>query len=315
MGRTLVVLAFTVAALVAVYKCVVRPPEKDEPVGPVSSETVQTGTETQPVDLSTVRKDNYFTILVYGVDDGNGGSDTNILVGFDAATGQANCVSIPRDTAMYINGKSHKFNYAYNDGGQTLLCSSLSDMLGIPVDYYVEVNLKGFVELVDAIGGVDFDIPINMNYDDPYQDLEIHFKKGLQHLTGEEAIKVVRFRHNNDGSGYGTEDLGRIGTQQAFLKTVAQQMLQPSNLSKVSTYAKIFNQYVKTDLNLGNLAWFGQEVIQMGTGNINFYTLPGEWSGAKGRYMLDTAAAVEMVNRCLNPYQQPRALSDMNLVT
>ena len=79
--------------------------------------------------------------------------------------------------------------------------------------------------LVDAIGGVDFDVPINMDYDDPIQNLSIHFKKGVQHLSGADALRVVRFRHNNDGSGYGSEDLGRMATQQKFLKAVAKKML------------------------------------------------------------------------------------------
>ena len=72
------------------------------------------------------------------------------------------------------------------------------------MDFTVTVDLDGFAALVNAIGGVDFEVPISMNYDDPYQDLHIHFSAGMQHLSGAEALKVVRFRHNNDGSGYGS---------------------------------------------------------------------------------------------------------------
>ena len=139
------------------------------------------------------------------------------------------------------------------------------------------MDLTGFAALVDAIGGVDFEVPIDMNYDDPYQDLHIHFSAGMQHLTGEEALKVVRFRHNNDGSGYGSEDIGRMETQQAFLKAVAKQTLTLSNLDKISEFANIFNAYVETDLSLGNLAWLGKEAISMGADAVSFSTLPGEW--------------------------------------
>ena len=130
------------------------------------------------------------------------------------------CILECSPAGVYINGKSRKINYAYNLGGMDQMRETVSDALGIPVDFTVEVNLKAFVKLVDEIGGVDFEVPLNMNYDDPYQDLHIHLKKGMQHLDGQNALKVVRFRHNNDGSGYGTEDIGRIGTQQAFLKVM-----------------------------------------------------------------------------------------------
>lgn len=117
----------------------------------------------------------------------------------------------------------------------------MSEQLGIPVDYTVSVNLKGFTALVDAIGGVDFDVPINMDYDDPIQNLSIHFKKGVQHLSGADALRVVRFRHNNDGSGYGSEDLGRMATQQKFLKAVAKKMLSAGNILTKSTTTPKFS--------------------------------------------------------------------------
>ncbi len=168
-----------------------------------------------------------------GVDDHNGGSDTNILVAVDAENDYIYGVSIPRDTKAVINGKNHKINFAYNSGGTALLAETISQQLGIPVDFTVTVDLDGFAALVNAIGGVDFEVPISMNYDDPYQDLHIHFSAGMQHLSGAEALKVVRFRHNNDGSGYGSEDIGRMQTQQNFLKAVAQQTLTLSNVDKV----------------------------------------------------------------------------------
>ena len=155
------------------------------------------------------RKGGFYTILLSGLDDDNGGSDTNILVAVDTVNGYVYGVSIPRDSKAIIDGKARKINYAYNKGGTELLADTVSEQLGIPVDYTVSVNLKGFTALVDAIGGVDFDVPINMDYDDPIQNLSIHFKKGVQHLSGADALRVVRFRHNNDGSGYGSEDAGR----------------------------------------------------------------------------------------------------------
>ena len=258
------------------------------------------------------RKGGFYTILVSGVDDGNGGSDTNILVAVDTVNGYVYGVSIPRDSKAIIDGKAHKINYAYNKGGISLLADTVSEQLGIPVDYTVCVDLKGFTALVDAIGGIDFEVPINMNYDDPIQNLSIHFQKGVQHLNGADALRVVRFRHNNDGTGYGSEDLGRMQTQQKFLKAVAKKMLSASNiLTKVDDYAKIFNQYVDTDLTVGNLAWLGTEVLKMGVDKIDFSTLPNEW---KSPYIyLDPDETLTLVNTYLNPYVEDRTADDLNI--
>lgn len=284
------------------------------PETPSQTETTDPGTETPNEPVRTNTRKDFYTILLSGVDKGNGGADTNILVGFDSGSGTLHCVSIPRDAAFYINGDSHKINYAYNKGGMDLLASTISDGLGIPVDYTVKVDLAGFVKLVDAIGGVEFNVPINMDYDDPYQDLSIHISKGLQKLDGQNALNVVRFRHNNDGTGYGNEDLGRINTQQAFLKAVAKQTLQLSNLDKISELAKIFNKHVDTDLSLGNLAWLGKEAINMGLDKISFSTLPGEWSPSLSVYLLNHEAVLNLVNTALNPYVEDRIPSDLHLV-
>ena len=258
------------------------------------------------------RKGGFYTILVSGVDDDNGGSATNVLRGVDTVKGCVYGVSIPRDSKAIIGGKAHKINYAYNKGGTELLASTVSEQLGIPVDYTVCVNLQGFTALVDAIGGVDFEVPINMDYDDPIQGLVIHFKKGRQHLSGADVLRVVRGRHNNDGTGYGSEDLGRMQTQQKFLKAVAKKMFSAGNiLTKVDDYAKIFRQYVDTDLTVGNLAWLGTEVLKMGVDKIDFSTLPNEW---KSPYIyLDPDETLALVNTYLNPYVEDRTAEDLNL--
>ena len=252
------------------------------------------------------RKPNFYTILVSGLDNHNGGSDTNILVAVDAENNKIHGVSIPRDTKAVINGKNHKINFAYNSGGIDLLAQTLTDQLGIPVDYTVCVDLQGFVALVDAIGGVPFDVPIDMNYEDPYQDLYIHIPKGYQTLSGAEALKVVRFRE-----GYASQDIGRMETQQKFLKAVAKKMLTVENLDKVDDFVKIFNTYVETDLTLGNLGWLGKEAISMGADAITFSTLPGEWHSPY--IYLDPEATLTLVNESLNPYVEDRVMEDLNI--
>ena len=247
------------------------------------------------------------------MDNDAGGSDTNMLMRFDAVNKTVDVVSLPRDTLM-SNG--HKLNSSYNNGGTEKLRSNIEDMLGVPVDFYVSVDLKGFITLIDQIDGVDFDVPEDMDYDDPYQDLHIHFKKGLQHLNGQQAMEVVRFRHNNDNTGYGgRQDLGRIETQQAFLKAVAQKLMKIENLPAM---AETFLKYVKTDLTLGNLVWLANEALSMGGMDaIHFATLPGDGSGwYKGMsvYALDREQVLEMTNSMLNPYVAPLTADEQNVL-
>ena len=318
---TLLSLLFLSTAVFATVKYVFRAPEldTDKPaVTPTDTTPADEGQAGDPVPAGRVQRDYCYNILVSGLDDDNGGSDTNILVRFDVPNKRIDLVSLPRDTLLHNEYKNNKLNFAYAKGGTELLMSEIENLLGVPVNFYVTVNLKGFIALVDQIDGVDFDIPVNMDYDDPYQDLHIHFTKGPRHLTGQEAMEVVRFRHNNDGSGYGTEDIGRIGTQQAFLKVVAKQLLQLSNVKNIPAMVDIFCTYVKTDLTAGNLVWLGNEALNIGMENIHFATLPGDGSGyykKQSVYVLDAQATCDLVNEALNPYNEPLTLEDMDILT
>ncbi len=314
----IVLVLLTVCVLVKAF--FLKAPEQKAAELPAQSAASDTDSQQSPEEQAAQealrshleRKGGFYTILLSGLDDDNGGSDTNILMAVDTVNGYVYGASIPRDSKAIIGGKAHKINYAYNKGGTALLASTVSEQLGIPVDYTVSVDLKGFTALVDAIGGVDFEVPINMDYDDPIQGLSIHFKKGMQHLSGADALRVVRFRHNNDGTGYGSEDLGRMQTQQKFLKAVAKKMLSFENLiSNPRKYAEIFGQYVDTDLSVTDLAWFGMQVLGMGVDKIDFSTLPNEW---KYPYIyLDPDETLALVNTYLNPYVEDRTAEDLNL--
>lgn len=320
---------FVMTALIGLYKCFSKPPElKPESLtaqttGDAGAQEPQDGLSSgaqQSAAASTStsnRKEHFYTILIGGLDDENGGSDTNLLVALDAKNGAIHVVSLPRDTLLNVSWSVKKLNNAYHHGGFSRTMEEVSNLLGIPVDFYVTVDLQAFVELVDAIGGVDFEIPVDMDYDDPYQDLHIHFEKGLRHLTGEEALKVVRWRQNNDGTEYATRDIGRIGTQQAFLAAVAKQTLQLSNWDKISTMAEIFQKWVDTDLKLPNLIWIGEQALTIGSDNISFHTLPGDgagWYKGGSYYVLDAEATLELINTYFNPYQRDLTLDDMDIL-
>ena len=307
---------FVLIALMGLYKCFSKEPEVADTGMPVQSAR---DLQEEGARAPAGRKDRFYTVLVGGLDDENGGSDTNLLVALDAANGTINVCSLPRDTLLNVSWTVQKLNNAYHPGGFRSTVEEVSNLLGIPVDFYITVNLEGFVELVDAIEGVDFDIPVDMDYDDPYQDLHIHFSAGPRHLSGEEALQVVRWRQNNDGTGYATADIGRIGTQQAFLTAVAKRMLQPGNWDKIPDLARIFQEHVTIDehLTLANLIWFGEQALTIGSDNIHFHTLPGDGSGwYKGGsyYVLDAQAALELINACFNPYLEDLTAADMDIL-
>ena len=318
--RTLQV--FLIIVLVLLTACVLvkafflKAPEQKAAELPAQSASSDTDSQQSPEEQAAQdalrshleRKGGFYTILVSGSDDGNGNSDTNILVAIDTVNGYIYGTSIARDTKAVWNGKNHKINAAFGSGGMEKLAEVVSDQLGIPVDYTVSVDLKGFAALVDAIGGVDFDVPVNMDYEDPYQDLYIHISKGMHHLSGSEALKVVRFR-----KGYATQDIGRMETQQKFLKAVAKQTLTVSNLGKIDEFVKIFQKYVKTDLTLGNLAWLGKEAISIGADNVEFSTLPGVWNEHDKFIHLNKDDVLTLVNEHLNPYVEDRTADDLNI--
>jgi LCP family protein required for cell wall assembly len=253
------------------------------------------------------RREGLYTFLLVGFDQGQGNTDTIMIGRLDSKNHKLNIVSIPRDTCAnvyygYVSTK--KINAVYTlGGGIDALMEAVSNMAGFNIDSYMVVNLKAFTALVDALGGVDFDIPYDMGYDDPTQNLHIHFPKGLRHLTGAEAAKVVRWRQNNNGANYG--DIERINIQHAFLKTVARQCLSLSNLvTKLDDYIEIFRTYVKTDLTAGNLAWYGGELLKLSEEDICFDTLPSNYCDSIRGFSYGTIYVdewVEMVNEKLNP--------------
>jgi LCP family protein required for cell wall assembly len=284
------------------------------------------------VDVTGDRKDDFYTFLVLGRDTGGGGNtDTILLAAYDIANQKLNVMSIPRDTMVNIPYDIKRINSVYNhagggDEGIQALYTEVSQLVGFVPDFEVVVEWEAVGELVDAIGGVWFDVPRNMNYDDPTQDLHIHVSKGYQLLDGETAMGVIRWRHNNDNTGYVTGDIGRIETQQAFLKAVIEQCLKIENVTKIQEFAKIFTKNVQTDLTVGNLVWFAEQAIFHGLtmDNVNFVTLPGNynasaWSRTYQNYQsyvtpyADELLAV--VNESFNPYTEDRTLNQLDIMS
>ena len=269
----------------------------------------QTAEQQKEVDQTYLRKKDCWTFLIVGMDKNGGNTDSLMLVTYDVANQSVSVGSIARDTRVDVSRSLKKINAAYAEGKMDELMREVSLTFGVPIDYYLRVRLSGFVKLVNAVDGVDFSVPCSMNYDDPYQDLSIHYRKGMQHLNGQQALEVCRFRQNNDGSGYGDE--GRQQTQRAVLTLVMKKML--ANPGKFSKYAEIAAETLDTNLSVGNIVWFATKALGFDTANLHTMSMPCEWISP---YMyLDPAATLEMVNEYFNPYVLPRTEEQLDIIT
>ncbi|TCS78422.1 LCP family protein [Pectinatus cerevisiiphilus] len=198
------------------------------------------------------------TVMIMGVDarhDDVGRSDTLMIATIDPKKNQAALLSVPRDTRVKINGYGwDKINAAYAYGGYNLTRKTVEQLLAVPMDHYIIVNMEGFQKIIDAIGGVDIDVEKRMVYDDPWDDeggLSINLYPGMQHMDGKTAVTYVRYR---DEEG----DIGRISRQQKFMKAVMDRILSPSIIPRIpSIIAEVFDA-VKTDMSIRQLlAFFG----------------------------------------------------------
>ena len=236
-------------------------------------------------DQTTLENLDPFTVLILGVSEDISSklTDTIIVASYNPQTQKATLLSIPRDTFIGTNKAKatsyDKINALYQSSPEKTL-AAVNKLTGLDIVYYVVVSNNALVELVDELGGVEFDVPINMDYDDSSQDLYIHLKSGPQKLTGEQAEWLVRFRHNNNGtsypSEYGDNDLGRMRTQREFLTEVARQTLQLKNITKISSFVDILKKNVTTNLtNWSILTDYIPYAIEFNTENIQTATIPG----------------------------------------
>ena len=259
---------------------------------------------------------------------GGGNTDTMMLVAYDVPNQTLNVMSLPRDTYVRYNGRRVLLNSVYNragagDSGMEALKEEVGELTGVTPDFYVIVQWEAVGELVDAIGGVYFDVPRRMYYNDLSQDFKIDLQEGYQLLDGNDAMGLLRWRHNSDdsghilNSGYANGDLGRIETQQAFMTAVIEKCLQPSVLlPNLLEYIDIFQRNVVTDLSVGNMAYFAKSAIgNMNMDNVAFMTMPWKDAGDGAHVLPIGSQLVEAINDGFNPYEEDISLSDLDLVT
>lgn len=249
-----VILAVALAVVAACQSLFVRPDLDGKKPGTANgdggtAEEIDYGEGVRPRADGERKSKDFYTVLILGRDTGGGGNtDTMLLASYDVTNQKATVMSIPRDTMVNIPYDIKRINAVYNYGGGgekgiQALYKEISQLVGFEPDYQVIVEWDAVGKIVDAMGGVWFDVPRNMNYDDPWQDLSIHQTKGYRLLSGDDAMQVLRYRHDNDMRyGYPDGDLGRIKTQQALLKAMVEQLLKLENITKVNQFVKVFQE-------------------------------------------------------------------------
>ena len=241
-------------------------------------------------------------------------TDTIMVASYNPNTQKANLLSIPRDTFTGKNKSkataSQKINALYNiNKNPEKTLEAVNELTGLDIQYYVVVKTEALIEVVNAIGGVEFDVPIDMKYDDPTQDLHIDLKAGLQKLDGDKAEQLLRWRHSNSKNGvmttypseYGNDDFGRMRTQRDFIVATMKQTLKPGNIFKIGQLLEIANKNVETNIELSLAKDYIPYAVEFNTDEIKTAVLPGTTPDVKETngvsiFVVNKTEAKELIN-------------------
>ena len=265
-------------------------------------------------DENTKKNLGEFKVLILGISTDQENvdlTDTIMVASYNPNTQKATLLSIPRDTYTGKNAAKatayEKINALYNRKhrpDETL--EAVNEITKLNIEYYVVVRTEALIKLVDVIGGITFNVPIDMDYDDPTQDLHIHLEQGEQELDGNKAEQLVRFRHNNNGTSYpeeyGDNDLGRMRTQREFIMQVLKQTAKPGNIFKLGAILDVAKEYVTTNIDFGVAKDYIPYIVEFNTENLLTDMLPGttpDWNKTNGVsvFVYDKDETEELIQR------------------
>lgn len=238
-------------------------------------------------DENTKKNLGTFQVLLMGVSTDQAGvnlTDTIMVASYDPNKQEAVLISVPRDSYTGTNTKkataAKKINALYNVSGhpqETL--DAVNNLTGLDIKYYAIIKTEALIELVNAIGPIEYNVPINMDYDDVTQDLHIHLKAGVQQIDGKKAEHLLRFRHNNNGtsypSEYGDNDIGRMRTQREFITAVISQTVKLENITKLGAILDVANRNLITNIDFKTLKDYLPYAVEFNTQNLKTASLPG----------------------------------------
>ncbi|MDP7979459.1 LCP family protein [Bacillus sp. WLY-B-L8] len=245
-----------------------------------------------------------FSLLIMGIEDyatggENGRTDSLMFATINPNTQKVSLMSIPRDSRVTIAGrdKKDKINAAHAYGGEKMTKDTVENFLKVPVDHYIKLDFKGFKGIVDAVGGVTVDVPFDFwERSDVNYYKKIEFKKGQQHLNGEEALAYVRMR-KQDPNG----DFGRATRQRQVLAAVVHELNSPSTVFKINDLAKAIGKYIKTDIPVSDGLALYKKFSGFDASNIQTVKLEGEDTKIDGiYYFVPNEVSVQAVRQTFN---------------
>ncbi len=266
---------------------------------------------TQSQDGIHTRKSGFYNILLCATDEEGTRTDTIMIATLDQKNGQISLTSLPRDTIVDNGEAVPKLNGVYalagcGDAGANALMDQVKTLLGFRPDGYAIINYEIFEDVVDAMGGITFDVPMDMEVGGTF------ISAGEQELNGYQALQVCRYRH-----GYAMADIQREYVQQTFIKAMVKQCMTPSMLSKYPAIYRAAMNNIITDLDDANIRYLALHVLLAGTSDIQQNTLPGEGVNYNSAscYGLYGQSVVDLVNEVMNPYTEDITIDDVHILT
>ena len=268
-------------------------------------------------EVENTRNEDIFTFLILG-DDLHGNTDAIMVMAFDTTDHTIEVVNIPRDTIVNVSWNLRKVNsiranmfQRYRNESNTeevamqATLEQFGNLLGFVPDFWITVNMRTLPRLIDAIGGVEYNVPRRISYE------QFTVSGGLQTLNGRQALHILRYR------GFASGDIGRMNTHQTFLEAAAAQILANRESIEITTLAEIFLTHVRTNIQLNHLVWFGREFLQMDSDNINFSTMPGVFESIRGNFYISVLLDewLEMINTRLNPNELDVTRETVSILT
>lgn len=264
-------------------------------------------------DENTKKNLGEFQVLLLGVSTDQVGvtlTDTIIVASYNPNTQKAVLLSIPRDSFTGKNVKkataSEKINAIYNitkDPQETV--DAVNELTGLDLKYYAVIQTEALIELVDAVGPIEFYVPMDMYYNDETQDLHIDLKEGMQEIDGEKAEQLLRFRKNDDGTSYpveyGDNDIGRMRTQREFISAVISQTVTAGNITKLGQILDIANRNLITNIDFNAVKDYLPYAVEFSTQNLQTAVLPGTTPDLKQTnnvsiYVVDKEKTKNLIN-------------------
>jgi len=251
-------------------------------------------------------------VLLMGLDKGETRTDVMMLAQLNLENNGINILQIPRDTYINNNRYDKKINSAYGAGGPENSIKELQTIIDVEIDKYATVTTSGFRDLIDAVGGVYYDVPVDMNYDDPIQDLHIHLKKGYQLLDGDKAEQFVRCR-----SIYQTGDLGRIEAQSGFIEESIKQIIERNKSGEADTenLLRTIGEMVDTNFTLEEMLKYAPFLLNLNYNNINIMMLEGvaQYRNRISYFIADDEKNAQLIKEYFTPNISEADLSEIKV--